>query len=147
MSVLIQQCVWKLRTHDWIIKWDKETHSKMESNGDFWVGDFWVVLNVEPCSSNSTNHQNNAHSWKEYNKTMTMRAIYQDSPDQCPMLINVDQCRSKFWHWSQCRSIPIDRQWSALRGIADQCHDLHWEALGIDRGSPDICNEKTGSVW
>ncbi len=31
----------------------------------------------------------------------------QDSLDQCP-LPNADQCRSKFWHWSQCQSIPIN---------------------------------------
>ncbi len=35
-------------------------------------------------------------------------------------------------HWS--KSIEIDRQWLALRGISDQCHnfDWHWSALGID---------------
>ena len=51
---------------------------------------------------------------------------------------NANQCRSKFWHWSQCRSMSInsdqsqsfnqcqsiDRQWSALIGI-----DWHWSAL------------------
>ncbi len=70
------------------------------------------------------------------------------------MPINADQCWSKLQHWSQCRSIPIiadhanrhwselissDLQWSALRGISDQCQDfdLYWSALiYIDRGSP-----------
>ncbi len=61
----------------------------------------------------------------------------QDFPYQCPMLINTDQCRSKFWHGSQCWSIPInaDQFWSIplnfseLRGI-----DRHWSAMiGIER--------------
>ena len=89
----------------------------------------------------------------------------QDSPDQCPMLINTDQCQSKFWHWSQCRSIPInadpaftlelalvicgpsenkgaligiERNWSALIGIERHFRSMpwFWSALGIDRGSP-----------
>ncbi len=52
---------------------------------------------------------------------------------------NADKCRSKFWHWSQFRSIPInvllmpwsgiDRNWEELRGI-----DRHWLAMiGIER--------------
>ncbi len=72
---------------------------------------------------------------------------------QCrSMPINVDQCRSKFWHWSLCRSIPInaDQCWSipinssqcrSMPINADQCQikqnwsgiDRHWSALrGID---------------
>ncbi len=39
------------------------------------------------------------------------------------------QCWSKFWHWSQCWSIPINRHWSALREI-----DRNWSALiGINQ--------------
>ncbi len=89
----------------------------------------------------------------------------QDSPDQCPMPINTDQCQSKFWHWSQCWSIPInadpaftlelalvicgpsenkgaligiERNWSALIGIERHFRSMpwFWSALGIDRGSP-----------
>ncbi len=42
---------------------------------------------------------------------------------------NADQCRPKFWHWSQCWSIPIgiDRHWEELIG-----NDRHWEALWIN---------------
>ena len=46
---------------------------------------------------------------------------------------NADQCRSKFWHWSQCR----------LRDISDQCHDFdrHWSALiSIGHWSGESCN-------
>ncbi len=42
-------------------------------------------------------------------------AKYRTSLYQCPMSINSDQCRSKFWHCSKCRSIPI---------IADQCRSI-----------------------
>ncbi len=81
-------------------------------------------------------------------------SIFQDSLDHCPMPINTDRCQSKFWHGSQCRSIPInasqsgikmgfvwkvwktcliwhwsaligiERNWSALRGISDQYHNF-----------------------
>ncbi len=58
---------------------------------------------------------------------------------------NADQCRSKFWHWSQCRSVPIN----ALRGISDRCHDFdrHWSALGIDRGSHGFSWAVWGNMW
>ncbi len=48
---------------------------------------------------------------------------------------NVDHFRSMLINSSQL--IRIDWQWSALRGIWDQCHDFdqHWSALGIDRES------------
>ncbi len=49
-------------------------------------------------------------------------------------------------HWEKL--IRIDRQWSALRGISDQCHDFdrHCSALGIDRGSPVIGTDVTESM-
>ncbi len=58
---------------------------------------------------------------------------------------NADQCPSKFWHWSQCRSIPINgnqfwsiplnftdtdaliRHWEELIG-----NDQHWELFRIN---------------
>ena len=77
----------------------------------------------------------------------------QDSLDQCPISINVDQCRSNSGidpDVDQFRSMPInsdqfptmpdpaligiDRHWEELIGI-----DRHWSAIiGIDRGSPEI---------
>ncbi len=60
--------------------------------------------------------------------------------DQCrSMIINADQWSMPDWHWSEL--IGIDQNWSALRGISDQCQDFdrHCSALGIDRGSPAKC--------
>ncbi len=60
---------------------------------------------------------------------------------------NADQYRSKFLHWSQCRSmpisanqfwsIPLNRHWEELIGIERQFGSMpwFWSALGIDRGS------------
>ncbi len=73
---------------------------------------------------------------------------------QCwSMLMNSDQ----FWyrysvdrHWEEL--IRIDRQWTALRGISDQCYnfDRHWSALGIDPRSPVIdiiCGTETTQAY
>ncbi len=57
---------------------------------------------------------------------------------------NADKCRSKFWHWSQCRSIPIDssqligidRHWSAMIGIERHFGSMPWfwsALVGIDQ--------------
>ena len=76
----------------------------------------------------------------------------QDSLDHCPMPINVDQCRSKSWHWSEM-SLNADHcliwHWSALIGIDrhwDQCQNFerHWSTLGIDWGNPDHNRWSTG---
>ncbi len=56
----------------------------------------------------------------------------QDSFDQCPMPINVNQCRSKSWHSSQCRSIPIVPHWQSLmsnHNYVINTIDWHWSAL------------------
>ncbi len=54
------------------------------------------------------------------------------------MPINFDHCRSMQISSSQMPWSGIDRQWSVLSGISEQCgaFDWHWSALGIDRGSP-----------
>ncbi len=48
-------------------------------------------------------------------------------------LPNADQCRSKFWHWSRCRSIPTnaDRHLKAFRINAMILNgvDQHWHWL------------------
>ncbi len=57
---------------------------------------------------------------------------WQDSLDHCPMPINVDQCRSKSWHWSEmslnadhCRSMPINSsQFFSIPINADQCQSM-----------------------
>ena len=71
-----------------------------------------------------------------------------------PMSINSGQCWSipGIDHSAELRRIEknceefigIDRQWSALRDISDQCHDFdrHWSALGNDRGSPETCTQR-----
>ncbi len=56
---------------------------------------------------------------------------------------NVDQCRSKFWHWSKCQSIPINTdQFLSMPLNASQCLSMpdqaelirYWSALiGNDR--------------
>ncbi len=48
------------------------------------------------------------------------KLIYTGLPRSMPNAINANQCWSKFWHWSQCRSIPIN---------ADQCRSM----IGIER--------------
>ncbi len=57
---------------------------------------------------------------------------------------NADQCRSKSWHWSQCRSIPINAdQFRSILLIGIERHfgsmPWFWSASGIDRGRLDIC--------
>ncbi len=95
---------------------------------------------------------------------------FQDSLDQCPMPINVDQNSSIDPNVDQFRSMPInsdqcrligiernwseligiDRQWSALRDISDQCHDFdrHWLALvGIGHWSRGVLWFATNSRY
>ncbi len=60
---------------------------------------------------------------------------------------NVDQCQSKFWHWSEtplnanhCWSVGTG-QWSRESCIYDQLQnfDLYWSAFSIDPMSLDFC--------
>ena len=43
-----------------------------------------------------------------------------------PMSINSSQCRSVPLNADWSELIGIDQQWSALKGISDQCHDFDW---------------------
>ncbi len=60
-------------------------------------------------------------------RSTKLRYTYQDSLDHCPLPINVDQCRSKSWHWSELIDIgingriliDIDRHWAL---IEESCH-------------------------
>ena len=59
---------------------------------------------------------------------------------QCrSMPINANQNCGIDTNADQFRSMPIN--WSALRGISDQCQDFdrHWSALGFDPRSPEFC--------
>ncbi len=47
------------------------------------------------------------------------------------MPINTDQCRSKFWYWSQCRSIPINAD--QFRSIPINWLRGHIPVIGIER--------------
>ncbi len=48
-----------------------------------------------------------------------------------PLNAQCDQCRSKFWHWSQCRSVPINSDWEEFwinaRILIDM--DRHWALI------------------
>ncbi len=79
--------------------------------------------------------------------------------------LNADQCRLKIWHWSQCRSIPINadqfrsipldavQHWSAMISIERHfglCHDFdrHWSALiGIGHWSGESWIVHQKDAW
>ena len=61
------------------------------------------------------------------------------------------QCRSKFWHWSQCRSIPInaDRFLSESIGIERRFESMPWfwlALIGIGHWSKESCDRRMDKI-
>ena len=100
----------------------------------FFVQEKWNIQNIFPCmwpwlysklrynciqrcwKSMIWVHVIVCVTWTVYlnhtNTTLT------DSTGLPPSMPIADQCQSKFWHWSQCRSmIGTERHWALIEGV------------------------------
>ncbi len=107
----------------------------------------WVIKlrNMSNFTTKSCVNMEKCHGLEQLQSLHWWAFFYSQQKSGLPgSMANADQCQSKFWHWSEYRSmsinadqcqikqIGIDHHWEAF--WINQCHDYwHWSAL-IDVG-------------